>query len=243
MDNLYYEIAMPLRRGKDLLGGIGVFNPKDLGNFTSKDILILEKLSGFISNAFNNYIQLNKVSYEQEFLKDMTLEAPIGIAVLNNSYSIIYSNNIATDFCLDILSDKTCLNPIQHVIDKVFLECQFKKEDSSSFLYTTMNSYSFKIVSSIVSDAFTGLESLMYVYITKEVSNDDKTFDRIVFNYNLTNREMEVINLVFKGLSNKEISQRLFISCHTVKTHMENIFKKMQVNNRTSLIYKINNII
>lgn len=57
------------------------------------------------------------------------------------------------------------------------------------------------------------------------------------------NREIEVIDLVSKGLSNKEISQRLFKSYHTVKTHMENIFKKIEVDNRTSLIYKINNTI
>ncbi|NFG61306.1 LuxR C-terminal-related transcriptional regulator [Clostridium sp. CMCC3677] len=242
LDNLYYEIAIPLRIGESLLGGIGAFRPKELGNFTSKDILILEKLSGIISNALNNYIKLNKISYEQEFLKDITSKAPIGLAVLNNRYSIIYSNNIAEDFCLDILNDRTCLSPIQYVIDKLFMEGEFKKDDSSSFMYSTIKNYNFKVVSSIVPDAFNGLESLMYIYITKEILNEDKTFDKIISDYNLTNREVEVINLVSKGLSNKEISQKLFISCHTVKTHMENIFKKTQVDNRTSLIYKINNI-
>ena len=48
----------------------------------------------------------------------------------------------------------------------------------------------------------------------------------------LTKREMEILRLVAEGLTNEEISQRVFISEKTVKTHLTNIFDKLHVKNR-----------
>lgn len=49
----------------------------------------------------------------------------------------------------------------------------------------------------------------------------------------LTRREYEVISLISKGFNNKEIGQELYISEKTVKNHVSNIFKKINVNDRT----------
>ncbi|WP_066504936.1 response regulator [Abyssisolibacter fermentans] len=49
---------------------------------------------------------------------------------------------------------------------------------------------------------------------------------------NLTKREYEVITLIAEGLNNKEIAKRLFISEKTVKNHVSNIFKKIEVTDR-----------
>lgn len=50
----------------------------------------------------------------------------------------------------------------------------------------------------------------------------------------LTLREKEVLTLVSQGLSNKEIARVLFMSKHTVRNHLSNIFGKLDVRNRTS---------
>ena len=51
--------------------------------------------------------------------------------------------------------------------------------------------------------------------------------------FGLTNREIEVLKLIAQGYTNNEISGMLFISPHTVKSHMINIFNKLGVNDRT----------
>jgi LuxR family transcriptional regulator of csgAB operon len=48
----------------------------------------------------------------------------------------------------------------------------------------------------------------------------------------LTPREIEILSLVAVGTKNEEIGRKLFISANTVKTHIYNIFKKIDVTNR-----------
>ncbi|HHT46246.1 MAG TPA: response regulator transcription factor [Firmicutes bacterium] len=51
----------------------------------------------------------------------------------------------------------------------------------------------------------------------------------------LSNRENEVLSLVAKGYSNKDIANTLCISVYTVKNHISNLMKKMNVKNRSQL--------
>jgi LuxR family maltose regulon positive regulatory protein len=52
----------------------------------------------------------------------------------------------------------------------------------------------------------------------------------------LTKRELEVLRLITKGLSNREISERLFLALSTVKGHNRIIFDKLQVQSRTEAV-------
>jgi DNA-binding NarL/FixJ family response regulator len=55
----------------------------------------------------------------------------------------------------------------------------------------------------------------------------------------LSNREMEIMELISHSLTNEEIADKLFISPKTVKTHMRNIFVKAEIKNRVeaALLY------
>jgi LuxR family transcriptional regulator of csgAB operon len=48
----------------------------------------------------------------------------------------------------------------------------------------------------------------------------------------LSRREIEILNLVARGAKNTEIGHKLYISRHTVKSHLYNIYKKIKVTNR-----------
>jgi len=52
----------------------------------------------------------------------------------------------------------------------------------------------------------------------------------------LSQRELEVLRLIAQGLSNREISERLFIALITVKGHNQKIFGKLQVQRRTEAV-------
>ena len=59
----------------------------------------------------------------------------------------------------------------------------------------------------------------------------------------LTQREEEVLELLTQGITYKGVANKIFISETTVKTHVNNIFQKLQVNDRTqAVLYAINNV-
>lgn len=59
--------------------------------------------------------------------------------------------------------------------------------------------------------------------------------------HNLTEREIEVVELILGGFSNKEISKILFVSETTIKKHLYNVYKKFNIKSRTQLVHLINN--
>ncbi len=58
----------------------------------------------------------------------------------------------------------------------------------------------------------------------------------------LTSREQEILELLAEGQANKEIAEKLFVSIDTVKTHLKNIYHKLEVNSRLQAVAKANSI-
>lgn len=54
----------------------------------------------------------------------------------------------------------------------------------------------------------------------------------------ITKRELEILGLIAEGLSNREISERLFVSENTVKTHSSRLFEKLDVKRRTQAVQR-----
>lgn len=70
----------------------------------------------------------------------------------------------------------------------------------------------------------------------KEVKSVDMSFTSDEPIEDLTQREKEVLSMVAKGGSNHEIAEKLFLKEVTVKTHLNSIFKKLKVSNRTQAV-------
>ena len=54
----------------------------------------------------------------------------------------------------------------------------------------------------------------------------------------LSNREIEVLQLIVNGYKNKDISRRMFVSLDTVKTHIRHIYEKLKVNSKIDAIHQ-----
>lgn len=56
--------------------------------------------------------------------------------------------------------------------------------------------------------------------------------------YGLTNREEEILKHIVSGLTKQQIADKLFISFHTVNTHIKNIYKKLEVTTKAAVVSK-----
>ncbi len=87
---------------------------------------------------------------------------------------------------------------------------------------------------------FTGIG----LWAGKKLTSPKLTLDRFQKNekaiayLHLSERELEVLELVSEGLSNKEIAGKLFVSINTVKTHLQKVYEKLEVNRRTQAVEK-----
>ena len=52
----------------------------------------------------------------------------------------------------------------------------------------------------------------------------------------ITKRELEILELIAKGMSNREIAEKLFVSENTVKTHSSRLFEKLSAKRRTQAV-------
>ena len=86
------------------------------------------------------------------------------------------------------------------------------------------------------------LSSRFFEYFQKTFKEESSSQnEENLLNY-LTSREEEVLDLLTQGNNYKAIAAKLFISETTVKTHVNNIFQKLQVNDRTqAVLYALNN--
>jgi two-component system, NarL family, response regulator LiaR len=74
---------------------------------------------------------------------------------------------------------------------------------------------------------------------TKIIRQKYFEFNEAEFNrLGLSKRELEVLKLMAQGLSNQEIADTLFVSHNTIKTHISNLFLKLDVKRRTQAIQK-----
>ncbi|BAZ17231.1 LuxR family two component transcriptional regulator [Calothrix sp. NIES-4071] len=67
----------------------------------------------------------------------------------------------------------------------------------------------------------------------KAPDNGEQTEEEIIDPYTLTERELEVLQLIVEGCSNAVIAERLYITVGTVKTHVRNILNKLCADDRT----------
>lgn len=92
-----------------------------------------------------------------------------------------------------------------------------QKEDSNK--YTANDRNTLNLISDVIASV-----------IMHQIKNEETV---------LSKREQEVVELVKKGWTNQVIAEKLHISVNTVKRHLQNIYEKYSVNNKTQLVQKL----
>jgi DNA-binding CsgD family transcriptional regulator len=122
-----------------------------------------------------------------------------------------------------------------------WLQWEFLIVDNSLEIYIGLIAIFFTILGVWVATQL-AKPKIQTVIVEKEIYvplPDDSTLNEAELKkLNLSHREYEILQLLAKGYSNAEIAKSLYLALSTVKTHVSNIFVKMEVKSRAQAIEK-----
>jgi DNA-binding CsgD family transcriptional regulator len=78
---------------------------------------------------------------------------------------------------------------------------------------------------------------IKFMEAVRKESGGGAVTDSFVEEYGISNREREILDLLLLGKSHREIEEELFISYHTVKNHIYNLYQKLGIRNRHQLFH------
>ncbi|GAA3738766.1 hypothetical protein GCM10022422_22790 [Flavobacterium ginsengisoli] len=140
------------------------------------------------------------------------------------------------DFYNDIL------NSLKSYYSETSYYLQFQDEISKISNTVFQQKYSFhKTLNYILGILVLILAVISFLLFKKVRSIQPKEIQQEISNLTLTNQEEKIAKLILENKSNKEIADELFISLSTVKTHIRNLYAKLNVTNRYELADKFKN--
>lgn len=241
-DDPYYYTALMLIKGKiSVKGAIAFIRTRSEGDFLPSELSNLDIISSFISNLVLNHLLVNNLLTQKCLFESLSNQSPTGLIIFNNQspHNINYINSAALRYTREL-----CPNSSNASSGKEFLTRYILCDENYS-KYTaskTLQSSSGKkyIVNLTPSQTVNKFAATIYAYIIPQVETDLKKDSLFAIgSKNLTQRQMEIIELVIQGKTNEEIADELFISVNTVKTHLNNIYRELNVSNRFSLYSRL----
>ncbi|MGG1660871.1 helix-turn-helix domain-containing protein [Brevibacillus sp. NRS-1366] len=239
----YDEMGVFLEKGNKLLGVIGFAGSKQEKGFTAYDTQVLGILSKYIVSPLDTFARLEGIAHEKILFEAHSNMSSIGMIIVEPPASIRYVNPAAQDICTELTRENKGTNSIKSFIGKLLENHSYSRilpfvttVRSPALLEITIH-----VLPSIQTQSSFQRKPQYVVYLipksqsASRIASHDSDKPAL-----LTRKEWEVYDLVQQGYTNQQISVELHISFNTVKRHLQNIYKKLGVTNRTSLCYKLN---
>jgi len=218
-----FAMQSPIVSGQDVIGTLNFGRDLEEGPFTSSDLKAVSIISRFLSMALVKSLGGGEKVFLNQAVCHSIDQVPQGILITDSDYTIQYANSMAKQYA------------DQHIPESE-VSGLLKQNASHQGKYGLFNhdSLSAKYCPIPGSDR---QHSIVFMETEKPL-----TITSTLRNL-LTAREIDVLKLVDKGMSNKKMADSLNISVNTIKRHLDNLYGKLQVNSRTQLISKTYKII
>lgn len=226
----------------DIFGVLAFFRPLPKTPFKTDDCILCELTSPILSSAFQKIFYKNKIYRMQMAAKALMAEVPIrGVLILDEQFQIICMNNAATRILA--AANNTIEDPAESSLPMEIVQACMEIKGKA---HTGISTKAFPIVMKKPMEVINAearlieFEAGSSIFLIRlgEYKLADNWVSRLKFKH-ISRREMDVVQCVLEGLTNKEISNRLYISEYTVENHLRSIYKKVDVKNRARLIRQV----
>lgn len=243
--NINRQMAVYIRQGNRLKGVIGMHRSVK-NRFGEKFLFMGDLISVQLTAAFENMRLIEELNRSRDILSIIQENPSTGFILLNDRLQLVFSNTKADLIC-SRLGRKFALVDLEGVTkcripDIILRDC---RSDGCSILKLkerilsagSGERYHVKC-QSMSSEQFKESKGGFMITLADDHFMPDINPDLLKKRFGLTPREIEIISYIFKGFTNLEIADTLFISEGTVKNHLKHIFAKTGAANRTNLIHK-----
>jgi DNA-binding CsgD family transcriptional regulator len=247
--DVYSELFVNLTSQGEIIGNVIYARPKRMQPFQEKDKVLAGLLQPCLSAALEKIIVLEKsIGYSRILNSVISRSKQTGIMLLNNSLEPIHKNDSADD-TLALLYAKN--ESRQELPQSILVKCnellsQIRRSENKLLRPDDIGRFQLDFqITQGKEDLQVTLQPVLlaqgeiFLLLFMEPRGINSQLHKLGKYFRLTEREIEVVNLLFSGMSSAEIADKLFISAHTVNNHVQAIFEKMDVKNRGGLISKL----
>jgi len=211
----------------------------DDGDFTAKEMDELSKIYVYIANSYKNFKKHEQTRIISNIQDEIISSNEKAYLITDDFMHVMCCNNIAMDYLKNIfgvsVEEHTRTNrPCTWL---PFLLGESEQATNASHVQTRIiKGYIFKIYT--YDQGYSHGMVDRYHWITISESDPYKLADQRMKKLSLTQTELKVAELLYKGLTYQAIANELVISYHTAKNHVHSIYEKCGVRSRFEL-YKL----
>ena len=246
---IYHKIMVYLGSKEKLQGMIALFRPQGSLDFAEEEVTMLRAISPYIKDALNSIELRKNLELEKNVFDAVVMSMPNSILVFDTSMKLLHMNRRAEELCRTLNGCKAGVE--KPFIPQVLLEdCYALRGELEEHPSGNVVPVKSKLIKALTSNSLVirsqlferkgKSENRSFFVVSVEEQNDSRCINETLLRdvYRLTDREIEITSKISEGLKNSEIAERLFVSEITVKKHIQNIFEKVFVTNRSALVHK-----
>jgi len=242
---LYNEVMKPngieyVMTGKvfsdsELVWVLKIVKSSSKRDFSSKEKFILDILQHHINQACRNNLYFANLAKSVALFKPVGDQIPSGLIVVDSEGKVIFINRLAEEYLQSYFSCDLKKGPYSpyRLPEEINMLIEGLKVENLSFfsfpkpLEKSGSGKKLKVQASVLPQKEDESNGGFMILL-------DEGTDKV--SYGLSKREIEVLKWTVQGKTNKEIADILKISSLTVKTHLEHIYTKLGVGNRTEAV-------
>lgn len=253
---IHHQLSIYLRSGARLVGSIALFRSREHPDFSKMDVVKGLMLAPHLTKALNNSILFSEMEQERNPHKRLSEPPSLGALLLDYELCPIYYNSKAKHICHSLMQKSSDLASKAggnefYIAPEILQDClalkelfQGEEQDALPYRLRTIEleeDRRFRVKTCLAQRLSHGACNPYFSVLIEDLceTSEKGRETYLIRKYHLTEREVEVIQYTSRGLTSKEIAHELRISWFTVRNHLQSIFEKTGLRNRTELTHWI----
>lgn len=232
-----------------------VYKTEEEGDFSDSEVLLLNSLIDIITSKYTLFSKVIRPTSNHTLteLKNKYFDTlSTGVIILDINFRLLDCNNIGHQYMKTLSPSHSISDYFSNLLPLLNLSFSaaegsqtdrvIKLEDFILTIHLYTNEHSETpsqraVYFVIIKHGDSGAED---VEISEERDDSADRMPAFAEKYHLSQREMDVVKALSSGQKYQDIADTLFISVNTVRTHVKNIYRKLEIDNQRTLLYLYN---